>query len=382
MAELKALVRVSTVLVPTLAYSYTVIPRLSPKIPRLLAISPVLYLLFILPWQFSTVHLRSISAFFLTWLCCFKLVLLCYDIGPLSRPWSTSSFINFVAVTAFPIKVKEGDVRETQNKKKNDESSRKKTQPPHCGGRGGYIFKTVLNLAIKTSLLILIIFLYNYKHFYTSTTLLILYCFHIFLALEVVLGSWAVMAKLIVGSQLEPQFNKPYLSSSLKEFWGQRWNLIVTNMLRPTVYEPVLNLWGVSARAGRPPLGARVAALMATFVVSGLMHELMFYYMTGGQRPSWEVTLFFILHGLLTGIEVAIGRRIGESAYPRFPKVVRVPLTLGIVISTGSWLFFPPLTRSGADVKGIKEFDQVVEWSREWVGNMSFVGAWSKCFGD
>ncbi|KAK4360075.1 hypothetical protein RND71_022304 [Anisodus tanguticus] len=39
--------------------------------------------------------------------------------------------------------------------------------------------------------------------------------------------------------ELEPPFDEPYKTSSLQDFWRRRWNLMVTNILRPTVYDPV-----------------------------------------------------------------------------------------------------------------------------------------------
>ncbi|KAE8786869.1 putative long-chain-alcohol O-fatty-acyltransferase 4 [Hordeum vulgare] len=64
---------------------------------------------------------------------------------------------------------------------------------------------------------------------------------------------------------LEPQFDRPYLSASLRDLWGRRWNLSVPAVLRSCVYRPV-----------RARLGPAVEVL-AAFVVSGLVHELMFY---------------------------------------------------------------------------------------------------------
>ncbi|KAE8813679.1 putative long-chain-alcohol O-fatty-acyltransferase 4 [Hordeum vulgare] len=72
-------------------------------------------------------------------------------------------------------------------------------------------------------------------------------------------------ALLLLGMGLEPQFDRPYLSASLRDFWGRRWNLSVPVVLRPCVYRPV-----------RARLGP-AAGVLAAFVVSGLVHELMFY---------------------------------------------------------------------------------------------------------
>ena len=39
---------------------------------------------------------------------------------------------------------------------------------------------------------------------------------------------------------LQPHFDSPYLATSLRDFWGRRWNLTAANTLRFLVYEPIL----------------------------------------------------------------------------------------------------------------------------------------------
>ncbi|KAG6414387.1 hypothetical protein SASPL_127109 [Salvia splendens] len=67
--------------------------------------------------------------------------------------------------------------------------------------------------------------------------------------------------------------------------------------------------------------------VLASFVVSGVMHELLFWYLTPGARLTWEMTRFFVLHGVC---------------------VVAVAFVIGT-------LFFPPVTWKGADVRVIEE---------------------------
>ncbi|KAE8783096.1 putative long-chain-alcohol O-fatty-acyltransferase 4 [Hordeum vulgare] len=93
-------------------------------------------------------------------------------------------------------------------------------------------------------------------------------------------------ALLVLGMGLESQFDRPYLSASLWDFWGRRWNLSVPVVLRSGVYRPV-----------RARLGP-AAGVLAAFVVSGLVHELMFYppgrtwcgRPSGRRRPSSRCT--------------------------------------------------------------------------------------------
>jgi len=161
---------------------------------------------------------------------------------------------------------------------------------------------------------------------------------HVYLMLELFLASAAALARALLGAELEPQFDRPYLASSLGDFWGRRWNLMVPGVLRPCVYRPV-----------RARLGA-AAGVLAAFLVSGAMHEVMFYYIAL-EAGTGEVTAFFALHGACL---VAERWWQGRGLW-RPPRPVATALTLAFVAGTGSWLFFAPVIRSGLDKAIIAE---------------------------
>ncbi|KAJ4875499.1 putative long-chain-alcohol O-fatty-acyltransferase 4 [Raphanus sativus] len=75
------------------------------------------------------------------------------------------------------------------------------------------------------------------------------------------------------------------------------------------------------------------------------VHEFVFFYFTR-ERPTGEVTWFFVLHGVCAAGEGALKR---TSLVPRWKMNLMVSrlFTVGFVVVTGGWLFFPPLTRSG-----------------------------------
>ncbi len=43
----------------------------------------------------------------------------------------------------------------------------------------------------------------------------------------------------MIGLQIAPHFDKPFLAESLTSFWGKRWNLTISNCLRGPVYDPM-----------------------------------------------------------------------------------------------------------------------------------------------
>ncbi|KAF5192409.1 acyl-CoA--sterol O-acyltransferase 1-like [Thalictrum thalictroides] len=163
----------------------------------------------------------------------------------------------------------------------------------------------------------------------------------------------ATLARSLLGLELEPQFNEPYRSTSLQDFWGRRWNLMITTILRPTVYDPTRRIFS-------PLIGknwASICGIVATFVVSGLMHELIFFYM--GQ-PTGEVVWFFVLHGVFLAVEIIIKKSLHGRF--RLHPVVSTPLTVGFVMMTSFWLFFPAMLRDGFEAKAFREFAVVINF--------------------
>ncbi|KAI3850525.1 hypothetical protein MKX03_003961 [Papaver bracteatum] len=114
---------------------------------------------------------------------------------------------------------------------------------------------------------------------------------------------------------------------------------MVSNILRIAVYQPVRK-WG------------QLPALIATFVVSGVMHEIIFFYLMG-VNPTWGVTSFFVLHGFCVGLENKVKKLVGGGW--RLPPIVSRTLTIGFVLRTSFWFFFPPLIKGGFDEKASRE---------------------------
>ncbi|KAF2285697.1 hypothetical protein GH714_007251 [Hevea brasiliensis] len=169
-----------------------------------------------------------------------------------------------------------------------------------------------------------------------------------YLQLELVLAISATPARALFGFELEPQFNEPYLATSLQDFWGRRWNLMVTSILRPTVYYPTRQF----SKRLFGPAWSSLPAVIATFVVSGWMHEVIYFYITR-VSPTWEVTWFFVLHGICVAIEVALKKAVKD----RWPlhRAISGPLVVVFAGVTAVWLFFPQLIRNRVDEQVIWE---------------------------
>nr|GLL45666.1 acyl-CoA--sterol O-acyltransferase 1-like [Ipomoea trifida] len=304
--EIKSFMVVWSTVLGCLCYCHAIGKLLLPKptITRALSLVPVACLFMVLPLNLHSINLGATSSFFIAWLASFKVLLFAFGHGPLasSPPLPLSSFL---LVACLPIKF-----QSLQHEPSSSES--KKAQ------------RSSVNHLTKLMLLLIL-----------------------FLAV-------AAAVRAGTGMEMEPPFDEPHLATSLQDFWGRRWNLIVSNILRPTVYVPV------KSAAGRvlPGKWAMVTAVMATFVVSGVMHELVFYNI-GRVRPSGEVLGFFVLHGACLGVEIRVKKWLKGRVW--VPGFVSGPLALCFVIVTSFWLFFPPFLKNKADVKVCTEFLAFVE---------------------
>ncbi|KAL8242804.1 hypothetical protein R6Q59_013106 [Mikania micrantha] len=309
-----------------LLYSY-IIGKFIPKgTTRLLALTIVTCLFLWFPLNLTTMHLGGLTSFFIAWLANFKLLLFAFDKGPLSShpPLPLS---RFVAIACLPIKL-------THSPSRSKDITNEKA--------------TKRSLIMKLMLFGMLLKVYDYNEYIHPKARMSLYCFHIYFMLEIVLALLAYAARTIFQVELEPQFNEPYLATSLQDFWGKRWNLMVTSILHPTIYTPVHS---ISSRV-MSRTRASVVAVLATFLVSGLMHEFVFYNI-GRLKPTGEVSCFFLLHGVLVSLEVCI-KRVARGKLD-LPHIVARPLTLGCVLVTSFWLFFPPFLRFEPDVRGCRE---------------------------
>ncbi|XP_066350411.1 probable long-chain-alcohol O-fatty-acyltransferase 5 [Miscanthus floridulus] len=331
--DLRSLATVAAAVIACMGYARFTARRLRPGLPRLAAFLPVLAILPFLPLAFRALHPRAISGFFLAWAAEFKLLLLACGQGPLQP---TLPLPTFVAIATFPVTLRD---------------------PKSSAARPGL---GLAESAVMAALLAAIVSLYRYEERMNGYVLLTLYSVHVYLALELVLAAAAAASRALVGLELEPQFDRPYLSASLRDFWGRRWNLSVPALLRQCVFRPV------RARLGAP------AGVLAAFVVSGLMHEAMFSYITL-LPPTGEAAAFFTLHGACA---VAEGWWAAHERWSRPPRALATPLTLAFVGVTGFWLFFPPITRPGADKQVIAESEAMVAFLRDAAG-LAVDSAWS-----
>jgi len=152
------------------------------------------------------------------------------------------------------------------------------------------------------------------KHFYDAWLGLFGYAFQIYFDFAGY-SDMAVGLALMLGFVLIQNFDSPYKSRSITEFW-RRWHISLSTWLRDYLYIPL----GGNRRG---PVRTYVN-LMTVMLFGGLWHG-----------ASWNFVIWGGIHGGMLGLE----RRLGK-AHPlrRLPTGVSVAFTFLVVCL--SWVFF------------------------------------------
>ncbi|CAA7021159.1 unnamed protein product [Microthlaspi erraticum] len=225
------------------------------------------------------------TSLFLTILASFKLILFAFDQGPLFH--LPSNLTRFICFTCLPIKLQQNP--NSQN----------------------LVPKWVFG--IKVAIYSLLLNFYCDNHNLPRVLRIGLRPVHMYLEFEIFLALIKFLVTITLGCDLEPQFNEPYLATSLQDFWGRRWNLMVSSNLRFA------------------------------------FHEIIHFYLTR-DAPSWELTAYFVLNGVCTVVEMAVKRTKFGMRWQLRP-VVSWLLTWGFIVSTGAFLFFDPLQYDRYDIR-------------------------------
>ncbi|MGN6108559.1 MAG: MBOAT family O-acyltransferase [Kofleriaceae bacterium] len=117
----------------------------------------------------------------------------------------------------------------------------------------------------------------------------------------------------LMGFRFKENFDQPYTSASLTEFWT-RWHISLSSWLRDYLYIPL----GGNRKGRRRAL----LNLMIVFTLSGLWHG-----------AAWTFVLWGVFHGAFVTLERLLGAR-----RERIPLAIQHAFTLVLVVV--GWVFF------------------------------------------
>jgi D-alanyl-lipoteichoic acid acyltransferase DltB (MBOAT superfamily) len=131
----------------------------------------------------------------------------------------------------------------------------------------------------------------------------------------------AIGAARMLGYEILPNFNRPYLSANMREFWT-RWHISLSSWLRDYLY--------IELGGNRKGEARKLANLMLTMLLGGLWHG------AGLNFIAWGA-----YHGaLLVGSHLRLpASREGHGATPHFAVLLRKRIITFHLVLVG-WLLF------------------------------------------
>ena len=280
--------------VGSMAYVYYGVLRLPRGLTRLMATIPLIAFYMYMPLTFNTVFMRGVYSFFFVWLTSFKLALLCWDEGPAADPWAVASFSRFIAVMNLSLHLKRQKFSERKKEyivTATNSRLKRKSLPEMVNGSGmatSYRITSVtrrthtvdnpanpstayngdcvkpsrkheyswieifsesmawqmvwLRLFVKFVALGCVCYLYTFRESIPLMVLYFVYCWHMYIICSLMFEGIAAMVSPLIGIELEAAYDKPFVAHSLANFWGQRWNILISDLLRVSVYDPILLL--------------------------------------------------------------------------------------------------------------------------------------------
>ncbi|SFL42543.1 MBOAT family O-acyltransferase [Shimia haliotis] len=136
-------------------------------------------------------------------------------------------------------------------------------------------------------------------------------------------SAMAIGLGMMIGFHFPENFNVPYISQSITEFW-RRWHMSLSSWLRDYLYVPLGGNQRGKVKTYRN--------LLLTMVWGGIWHG-----------ANWTFVVWGIWHGGIMAIERAMGAKHRETVWP---KAIAWPLTMLFVIL--GWVVFRAENLSGA----------------------------------
>ncbi|MBC8432935.1 MAG: MBOAT family protein [Desulfobacterales bacterium] len=135
----------------------------------------------------------------------------------------------------------------------------------------------------------------------------------------------AIGAAQVLGYDLMKNFNRPYFSKSIGEFW-RRWHISLSTWFRDYLYFPL--------GGNRVSTARWYYNIMVVFIISGLWHG-----------ANWTFIIWGSLHGIyylcslwLKHFGVKLSNLFNLNRYPLIQKFIKVFITFHLV--TFAWIFF------------------------------------------
>jgi len=135
----------------------------------------------------------------------------------------------------------------------------------------------------------------------------------------------AIGAAQVMGFTLMKNFERPYHSKSISEFW-KRWHISLSTWFRDYFY--------ISLGGNRVPVPRWYFNIFVVFLVSGLWHGANWTFVIWGVLNG-----AYLILGLLTkDIRTKVAGMLGLNRFPRLQNILQIGTTFSLI--TFAWIFF------------------------------------------
>ena len=228
----------------------------------------------------------------------------------------TNNLISFLSFVSFFPQLVAGPIERASNLIPQIESKRSLNVDQFKAGFFQILVGLFRKIVIADNLALYVDLIYGEPQIYNSSTLLLatfLYTFQIYFDFsgysDIAIGT----AKLL-GFNFKQNFNLPYFSNSLTEFW-RKWHISLSSWLKDYLY--------ISLGGNRNGKWLTYRNLILTMLLGGLWHG-----------SSWN----FIIWGLIHGSVLAIEKLIFSKKEKSFGNSIGFLYTFPVVMI--SWVFF------------------------------------------
>jgi alginate O-acetyltransferase complex protein AlgI len=125
----------------------------------------------------------------------------------------------------------------------------------------------------------------------------------------------AIGSAKVMGFTLTKNFNRPYLASSLRDFW-KRWNITLSQWFRDYVYFPL--------GGSRVTVSKYIFNILVVFILSGLWHG-----------ANWTFILWGLFHGLFIVFGYLKRKYLPAIIFSKYIRIISTFLAVSFC-----WIFF------------------------------------------
>jgi D-alanyl-lipoteichoic acid acyltransferase DltB (MBOAT superfamily) len=145
-------------------------------------------------------------------------------------------------------------------------------------------------------------------------------------------------AARVLGFNLTRNFNNPYLSRSIKEFWS-RWHITLSNFLRDYIFLPLAYYFSSGMKKEKyagisTETYIYSVAITATFLLCGLWHGVGWNFIAWGGLYA----VYLVIGALTEKPKKRFYRKTGLIAYKKTFNTIQVGITFLLVCF--AWIFF------------------------------------------